>query len=208
MKNIGKAVKFVVVFMVFAVIALFVFRVIVQSDKHRLNTVTGNSVLADRYTDSEDKITAVTHDIVDDLSEDGYFMMYAFVYFPDANQLQITVQYNSKSVCSYAERDFTDKDSDVKFHIEPDDIRFTLGVSDSGANEITPTIAGEDSFWMYTYQRLVFDNVTLTEDDDLIIYMYGGDSTMLSSYVLHYSEQPFEDYKLSSKEIKAITENK
>lgn len=203
MKNIGKAVKFVLVFMVFAVIALFVFRIIVQSDKHRLNEVTGNSVLADCYKNGGDQITAQSHKLVDEISDDGYFMLYSFVYFPEAKQLQVTAQFNGKSVCNYAKKDHTDSDSSNELIISQDDISFTLGISDSSGNEIVPTVSGEEHFWMYTYIRLVFDDVTITDDTDLTVYMYAK-SSMISSYVLHYAEQPLESYKLSKAEIKAI----
>jgi hypothetical protein len=113
------------------------------------------------------------------------------VYIPEIREVQITVRYNSS---------IYEKES------LPTDTVFTFGLTDSDTKEEVPgEILETKTVWMYTYHRLVFRNVSITDTNDLLLQMYAGDKAVAVD-VLHYKDQNvvLKPYKLSGGEKKAL----
>ena len=119
---------------------------------------------------------------------------YAFVYVPEIREIQVTVRYNDSI---YEKQSLA---ADTAF-------TFTLTDSDTKA-EVTGEILATKKVWMYTYHRLVFRDVSISDQNDLLLQMYAGDKA-ISVDIIHYKDQNqvFKTYKLSGSERKALTQN-
>ena len=68
-------------------------------------------------------------------------------------------------------------------------------------------MADTKTIWMYTYHRLVFRDVTISDTNDLLLQMYAGD-TSVAVDVIHYKDQNvvWKPYHLSGGERKSLLE--
>lgn len=189
MKNAGKIAKGIVVAFVAIFNILFIFRCCVAGDKSTLSDILPTDALRAAYADGEVEI--ITHEVVREISENGYMSAYAYVWSPEAKEVQITVRYNN---------------SVYEYNALPEGVEFTYTLTDSVTGTVwEPTRIESDEMWMYNYRRLVFSDVEFPEDADLVVHMnYAG--TQISFETIHYADQNVvnEAYKLSSKEKKAL----
>ena len=191
MKLAGRIAKGLVIFVIFFLNALFILRCCFAADKHTLAAIVPTDALRAAYAASDGEVEILTHELVREISENGYMSLYGFVWTPDAREIQITVRYN-QSVYSYNEL--------------PEDapLRFTLIDSVTGT-EYGPSDAGSGKKLMYSYRRLVFSDVDVSDTADLTLVMYSGD-TEISRDVIHYADQNvvLEPYKLSRAERESL----
>ena len=174
----------------YILIGLFIFRCCFASNRSTLNDLVPTDALSAASADGVIP-EMLTHDIVTEISQDGNVACYAFVYIPEIREVQITVRYNSS---------IYEKES------LPTDTVFTFGLTDSDTKEEVPgEILETKTVWMYTYHRLVFRNVSITDTNDLLLQMYAGDKAGAVD-VLHYKDQNvvLKPYKLSGGEKKAL----
>lgn len=189
MKLAGRIAKAIVVAFVAIFNGLFILRCCVAADQSHLDTIIPTDALRTAYADGS--IEILTHEVVAEISENGYMSCYAFTWSPEAREVQITIRYNN-SVFEY---------NDI-----PADGTLTFTLTDSVTEtEYTPSYIEEDSFWMYNYRRLVFSDVDVSETSDLVVHMYYG-SAEITSDTIHYADQNVvnEPYKLSGKEKKSL----
>lgn len=191
----GKIFKKTVAALVYIFCALMVFRCCFAANHSTLSDIYPTDALRAAYAAQGDSLSLLSHDVASSISSDGYMTCYAFVYCPDASELQVTVRYNA-SVFTY--------------NSLPEDTRLRYTLFDSGSGtEYDVVIAEEETHWMYTYQRLVVSGVSLTDENDLDIRMY-ADDRQISSDTVHYADQNvvLEPYKLSRSEKNALRESR
>lgn len=190
MSKTGRIAKITVISIMYILIGLFIFRCCFASNRSTLNDLVPTDALSAASADGVIP-EMLTHDIVTEISQDGNVACYAFVYIPEIREVQITVRYNSS---------IYEKES------LPTDTVFTFGLTDSDTKEEVPgEILETKTVWMYTYHRLVFRNVSITDTNDLLLQMYAGDKAVAVD-VLHYKDQNvvLKPYKLSGSERKAL----
>jgi hypothetical protein len=190
MSKTGRIAKITVISIMYILIGLFIFRCCFASNRSTLNDLVPTDALSAASADGVIP-EMLTHDIVTEISQDGNVACYAFVYIPEIREVQITVRYNSS---------IYEKES------LPTDTVFTFGLTDSDTKEEVPgEILETKTVWMYTYHRLVFRNVSITDTNDLLLQMYAGDKAVAVD-VLHYKDQNvvLKPYKLSGGEKKAL----
>lgn len=193
MKLAGRIAKGLVIFVIFFLNALFILRCCFAADKHTLSAIVPTDALRAAYAASDGDVELLTHELVREISENGYMSLYSFVWCPDAREVQITVRYN-ESVYSYNELS------------EDAPLRFVLTDSVTGA-QYAPAEFGSEEKLMYRYRRLVFSGVDVSEGSDLTLIMLSGD-TEISRDVIHYADQNvvLEPYKLSRAERESLAE--
>jgi len=134
----------------------------------------------------------LTHDTPYEISEDGYMTAYGLVMIPAIEQVQITVRYN---------------ESIYEYNSLPAGAAFTYTLTDSvTGEEIEAVPAEEDEHWMYSYRRLVFDGIALTEENNLTVKIYCS-GVKITEEMIHHADQNVvnEQYKLSGREKAALT---
>lgn len=192
-----KIIKYTLLALLFLAIAIIVFRVIIASDESPLSDMIVTENAAASYKALDDSVKPYfikTHDVPYQISEvDGYFSAYSFIWIPSARQVQVVVRYNKavKSKLGMAEE-------------EP--FVFLLAV-DGTDQLITPTCSEKTDKWMYHYERLVYDNIDVTDENDLWIEMRTETSeTWINRLVCHYALQKSKTkfYDLSKAEIRSL----
>jgi len=166
-----------------------ILRCCASADRSTMTDIIPNDVLCQAY--AADTLTVLTtHDNAAEISADGYFSAYSFVYLPECSQVQFTVRYN---------------ESVYEYHNIPvgSEFTYTLGKADD-AERVVPTSVTAESKGIYQYRRLVFDNITVDEDDVLYCYMQISDSYE-SQHPIRYAEQPLVERKFTSAEKRALT---
>lgn len=190
MNKTGRIAKIIVISTVYILIGLFIFRCCFASSQSTLNDVLPTDALTAASSDGVIP-EMLTHDIVTEISQDGKIACYAFVYIPEIREIQLTVRYN---------------DSIYEKESLAADTVFTFGLTDSDTKaEATGEILATKKVWMYTYHRLVFREVSITDTNDLLLQMYAGDKAVAVD-VIHYKDQNvvLKPYKLSGNERKSI----
>lgn len=191
MNKTGRIAKITVIVILYILIGLFIFRCCFAANHSTLSDLYPTDSLIAAAADG-DIPGMLTHDVVSEVAPDGNMACYAFVYIPEIREVQITVRYN---------------DSIFEKESLPADTAFTFTLTDSDTKaEVTGEIVATESIWMYTYQRIVFRDVAISDTNDLLLQMYAG-NTAVSVDVIHYKDQNIviEPYKLSGKEKKALT---
>lgn len=190
MNKTGRIAKIIVISILYILIGLFIFRCCFASNQSTLNDVLPTDALTAASSDGVIP-EMLTHDIVTEISQDGKIACYAFVYIPEIREIQLTVRYN---------------DSIYEKESLAADTVFTFGLTDSDTKaEVTGEILATKKVWMYTYHRLVFRDVSISDTNDLLLQMYAGDKAVAVD-VIHYKDQNvvLKPYKLSGNERKSI----
>ena len=190
MSKTGRIAKIIVISILYILIGLFIFRCCFASNQSTLHDLLPTDALTAASANGAFP-EMLTHDIVTEVSQDGNIACYAFVYVPEIREIQVTVRFNSSI---YEKKSL------------PIDTTFTFGLTDSDTKtEVTGEILATKTIWMYTYHRLVFRNVSITDTNDLLLQMYAED-TAVAVDVLHYKDQNvvLAPYKLSGSEKKAL----
>lgn len=192
MNKAGTVAKAVVSAVVFLLCGLFIFRCCAEANRSFLSDITPNDALNAAYAANPD-LTMITHDMPFEISADGYMTAYALVMIPEIAQVQITVRYN---------------ESIYEYNDLPAGADFTYTLTDSvTGQEIEAVPAEEDAYWMYSYRRLVFNGIALTDENNLTVAIYCGGEKITEELIHHADQNGVEDkpYKLSGKEKAALT---
>lgn len=199
MKLAGKIIKYVLFGAACAVVAFLLWRIFLINSDSVLGDVTPTENAKIAYAASgEDAFK--THFLPDRISgnseeADGYFSAYSFVYIPEAKEVQITLRIND----STSERLGLGGELPYFF------LKFNENGEDTGEIRECASFE-EDHELMYSYRRLVFENVEITPEMNLIVCLSttGDSAASISELVIHFQEQTFEEYDLSGKEKKSL----
>lgn len=190
MNKAGRIAKIIVISIMYILIGLFIFRCCFASNQSTLNDLLPTEALTAASADGVIP-EMLTHDIVTEISQDGNIACYAFVYIPEIREVQVTVRYN---------------DSIYERQSLPVDTQFTFRLTDSDTKaEVTGESLASKKIWMYTYHRLVFRDVSISDTNDLLLQMYAEDKAVAVD-VIHYKDQNMvlKPYKISGNEKKAL----
>ncbi len=201
--------KVLVIFLCFAVVGLLLFRVILFNYYPKsIKNIYFNDTLTEYYNAVGGDMNVYTQTLrapYDDPDVCSFFCDNLIVV-REAGQLQVSVRYNS-SIFSTIEEKYgvaLDPESDDLFSFRLERVPFEDGAS---ANEVGRLdYVTTDTCLMYTYYKLVFDDVEFLGDKDWIrleITLNGVEGA--SPYrVLIYENtdehNKFDEYKLSGKE--------
>lgn len=199
MKSFGNIIKYTIYVIVAILLLFFLWRIFFAYDYRTLSDINVSEDLKKVYEADGDFLSNNIHN---DHSTDGYFAAYSFVYIPDINQIQVTVRYNESILeeLKIPEGEYPE----ILLSLN-DDKTYTFTEIDKD-EFIHPAEVTHDKRLFYNYMRLVFDNVPDSNDKNIVLTLRSPDNTdnIVSYHVLHYAEQPFENYKFSGKEKKSI----
>ena len=199
MKIVARIIRYVLIAAVFAVIGFLLFRIWVFNHYWRLDDVIPTEAALAEYAKG-DGANILTNPVHDKLSStgntgDGYYSANAMVYFPEEKELQVTIRMNDSTY----ERLGLDE-MPVFFLKIFTNYQYEDEVHDV---ETRPCVRYEDDhFWMYSYRRLVFEDVEIRPDNDILvcIALEKGDSEL----AVHFREQELEKYEFSRADKKAL----
>ena len=208
-------IKTVCVVLVFSIIGFLAFRVFsFNYYPSSAKDIYFNDSLTAFYNEREGDIGALTQSLrapYDD-ADKGNFFCDNLIIIPELGQLQLSVRYNI-SMLSSLEQELSLSD------LSPDDkdlFTFRLYMSGESEDEAEHIVGrldyvGFDSFLMYRYYKLVFDDIDFKMDSEdkinwirLEIFVNGteGDKpySMVAVYENNESYDTFKEYKLSGGE--------
>ena len=203
MKIVGKILKYLLYGLVIFVFGLIFWRIWTINDESVLSYITPTENALAAYADKGEG--AFMYNEIDDRisgnaegSADGYFSAYAFVYIPEKKEVQVTVRVNDST------KDRLGTDGTPYFYLNiyenAEDVR----------NIREPVYTEDQHRLMYTYRRLVFEDVEIGRTNDLLICISdtGDSSSDKSELVIHFQEQVLEQYELTKKDVKSLEGNK
>ena len=230
-----KTLKIIATVFVFTVIGALIVRAIISSDKSVFDEFTVTSDSKSAYSESS-TLTVDTLDLKHFISMNGYFSAYSLYYVEETGELQITIRYNNSALEYTKAKSHEDIDFMLLKRAEPVDLtgKSVSDIDEEnqfklydGEYYLGETAEAKSRWGLYNYRKLVFKNVELSGDDfnmdDLAIVMAPKGAVVpteeddaltrkeaYDSYFdmqnVHYFEQPFEEYKLSKSDKKALTE--
>ena len=167
LKIVGKVIKIVITTLIFVFIAAFLFRIWTNDYYPKdMKRIRFTDSLVEYYNENSDTFKAYKQKVrisYDD-KEEGNFFASNTIVVPDANALQTVIRYNDAVFERLRE----------KYGIETTELEKTepflfsvFACTGSDGNEgyegvtYLPTETVEDTFWMYTYEKLCFDEIEL-----------------------------------------------
>lgn len=190
--NIAKFTKNFFIFMVGMLVVAILARIYMMEDNDHLSELfaTDNAVVA--YGENESAFTC--HEPPEDLSDDGYYSARGFIYNEAKKELQITARYNDSL---YVYLDTADKTV------------FYYTIVDEATDEVYEgKILQFGEKYMYNYDKLVFENIEITDESELYLYLNFEDKYPVEDetkgLIIHYPQQEMKAYKLSKSEIEAL----
>lgn len=199
MKIAAKIIKTVLLAAVVAIVVFLLWRIFTFNSVSVLGDITPTENAREAYASGNPDafMTNKIHDRISGNEEgaDGYFSAFSFVYIPEAKEVQVTVRVN----------DSTSEKLALPSLMPYFYLKFNENGDDTG--EIRECSYFEDEHkLMYSYRRLVFEDVEITDITNLIICLSdtGETDACVSELVIHFQEQPLEKYKLSGGEKKSL----
>ena len=201
MKLAAKIIKYVLIVILVCVIAFLLWRIWYFNHDTHLDAMIPTDAAKAEYALGGDAVflTNPVHDKVSssDGAGDGYFAAYGFVYIPAKREVQVTVRMNDSTLEKlgldgelpfflkiYTNFSYDDPDPDVKIR---ECVRYE-----------------EDHRLMYTYRRLVFEDVEIGPENDLLVCLPTDAKSGASELVVHFREQELEAYSLTGADKKAL----
>ena len=204
--SLFKTLKITFVAFMFFLIGLMFFR---QSKppKNMKQLIWDEELVALYAENTENGVQTEIKNIIsyDSFSDDGMFSVYTIIYIPELQQIQFTVRYNNRAL-NYLEQDYPEaKDKEGELY------RFLL--RDDHGTKYTEYSYTSDTKMGYTYRRLIFNGVSLTDVSAIYVDVYySGDFNPESParhtmYVYRYdfAQNKYFDFKPQSEPTKGIT---
>ena len=230
-----KTLKIIATVFVFTVIGALIVRALISNDKTVFDefTVTEESKAAYAETGS---LTVDTLDLKHFISMNGYFSAYSLYYVEETGELQVTVRYNDSALEYTKTKKHEDITFMLLKRVESVDLtgKSVSDIDEEnqfklydGEYYLGETVEAKSRWGLYNYRKLIFKNVELSGDDfnldDLAVVMAPKGAvvptadddaltrkeaydTYFDMQNVHFSEQPFEEYKLSKGDKKALAE--
>lgn len=171
-KIIKKAFSVFFVCFVFGLIALMSARLIMSKPPSSMKKMIYNEITENGYNTYGEDFT-VQHILAsesfnkDGMPEDSMFSVSMITYAPQIRQLQVTLRYNNRAL-NYLKAEYPDA-GNVDGEIYTFALRDNHGVKYSAYSFTKAEKTG------YTYRRLVFDNVELTDVSEMkLLVFYSG----------------------------------
>ncbi len=190
----GKLIKFLFYTLIFAVIALLLWRVFSSGDPKSMSTLSPNQKLAAAYGEYGDELSLFYQEqrsITSGEKNYGYFSVTDCVFIPEANQIQLVVRYNNSTIRALTEDyslsetpsrqdELFDVSLTVATDLTPDLTEDNAGNDPASVSmvRVHPTSVSKDTKNLYNYRRFVFDldtaGLSLSEllDSKLLLAVY------------------------------------
>ena len=206
----GRLIKLLIGLLIFAVIAMIVWRVVSSNNPKDMERLTPNDKLISVYKEQGDDLLIFKQDqrsVTSGNNNYGYFSVTDYAIIPDADQIQLLFRYNNSTITSTVEDygleetpardediydvtlllaiDLTPEDKDDNLEIDEDSVRFVrvhASSCESGVKNI------------YNFRRFVFDTETADLDlstlldEELLIAVYAD---IYYAYDLDYEDTPY-----------------
>jgi len=211
----GKKVKLVIKIIVALLCLLIVWRVLLAEDESIFGDFMPTKATAELYKANE-TLTILTNDVVDEISEGGYFSVYGVYYTPETKELQVTVRYNDNTLDVLGDISFYAYTVDTTVAPAETQLGGTPADKSAGGDRLhlgypigavlTPIQMGEDEKLFYNYTKLIFEGLEIDENTNVIISLCKKDDSEAEHAVIsaHFAEQPMKEYKLSRSEKEAL----
>ncbi|MBO7310466.1 MAG: hypothetical protein J6U86_03635 [Clostridia bacterium] len=190
----GRLIKFLVGLLIFAVIALIVWRVVSSNNPKEMERLIPNEKLISAYEEKGDELRMFKQDQRSITSSDknyGYFSITDYAIIPEANQIQTIIRYNN-STLRYTAEDYDlsevpERDAEVydvtlllAIDLTPDNEEDNLGNDESSVKFVRchGKMTLSDQKNLYNFRQMVFDldtvEVNLKEliDSNLLLAIY------------------------------------
>lgn len=216
----GTIIRVIFYSLILIVNAAVIFRVCMAEDPGKISSLYITEDLKEAYANSEE-FTVYTQTVYDMYTEDGVFYSTGMFFSPEAQQVQISVRYNLRTVAEALIREDLDIDKEKMITDEMraqskygsltgSDIKsgeyFVYRLADDNGNIYSPTTQEESSRFIYVYNTFTFNKVAL-EDTNLYIEIYSlhdgeadFDSEPVGRMKIYSKERSANEYELSSKE--------
>ncbi len=223
---VGFVLKTLFSLLVLSVCALLIWRIFFSTKEPALvDDLYVNAPLYEAYQrEGKDMVIKYQNQFSMTYAEDnaGYFGISEYVIIPGANQIQVVLRYNN-STLDHLQKDYSlparpEKGSDL-FDLTLRQIVDLTPLDSSDNNDLsalsitrhTPSHIIVDTTALYTYYRLVFDNVVIDENDVSSIMLdiyYKGDldyeKDAYGAILLYDNLGDWFDYDLTSGDKKAL----
>ena len=225
----GIIIKTLFTLFVFSVCAVIIWRVFFSTKEPKsIKPLYVNETLAAAYEEYGDELEFKyqnQYSLTYTEENAGYFGISQYVIIPQANQIQIVLRYNNNTL-KHMKEDF---DLDELPKKGEDHLDMTLRQivdltpkdsednSDPNALSITrhtPTKIITDTTALYTYHRIVFDNVIIDESDvsSIVLDIYYKDAVdyeenAYGALLIYDNEADWFAYKLTSEDQKALEDS-
>ncbi len=217
----GTVIRVIFYALIILVNCAVIFRVCMADDPDDVTAPVINDTLIEAYKSSDD-FKIYTQTVFDMYTPDGVFYSTGMFYSPDADQVQITVRYNVRTMTEALIREELDIDDEnmvtdemraqSKYgKITPDEVRdgefFAFRLSDDSENLYTPTKVEKNNRFLYVYYTLTFDNIEMEadlEDVDLKaenVKVSNNSNLYINLYTLHDGIADFEKDPVGSMKI-------
>ena len=191
--NIGKFTKnFFIVIVAMLLIAIFG-RVFMMEDNDLLSELRATEGAVSAYK-ADPENAFFTHKLSEKLTHDGYYSANGFVYIKESGEIQITARYN---------------DSLYGYFDTPETTEFTYTIVDTSTDTVYEgEVVERGEKYMYNYDKLVFKNVEIGEESELLLFLHFEDKYPVEDeskgLLIHHPAQEFKAYKLSKTEKTAL----
>ncbi len=226
MRIIGVVIKTLFSLLIFSVCAILIWRIFFSTRlPDSVADLHVNAPLAEAYRTHGDQLTLkYQNQFSMTYSEEnaGYFGVSEYVIIPEANQIQVVLRYNN-STLDHMQKDFSlaqkpEKGSDILdltlrqiIDLTPLDKEDNNDTSTLSITRHAPSHVTTDTTALYTYYRLVFDNVVIDESDVssimLDIYYKGAldyNEKAYGALLLYDNLGDWFEYDLSATDKKAL----
>lgn len=199
MKIVARIIRYVLIAAVFAVIGFLIFRIWVFNHYWKLEDVTPTEAALAEY-EKGDAANILTNPVHDKLSStdgtgDGYFSAGAMIYFPEQKELQVTIRMNDSTFEKLGIEKMPDFFLKILTNYQYNDEVHDVKTRPCARYE-------DDHFWMYSYRRLVFEDVEIGPNNDVLVCIAGEKND--SELAVHFREQELEKYEYSRADKKAL----
>ncbi len=211
-KVLKKAFSVFFVCFVFGLIALMSVRLIASKPPSSMKKMVFTEITENGYNTYGDSFT-VQHILASDSfnrdgkAEDSMFSVSAITYAPQIGQLQVTLRYNDRAL-NYLKAEYPDAENIT------DGEYYTFALRDNNGVRYTSYSYTKASKTGYTYRRLVFDNVTLTDVSEMkleVFYVNQESKTnprhTLYVYRYDFAKNDYDYGKPPSKKPELFTHN-
>ena len=222
----GTIIKALFSLFVFSVCALLIWRVFFSTkEPDSIKDLYVNEALAAAYeAQGGDLEMKYQNQLSMTYTEDnaGYFGISQYVIIPEANQIQIVLRYNDKTL-KHLKEDFDLPEIPEKgeelldltlrqiIDLTPDNAEDNEDLSKLSITRHKPSKIITDTTALYTYHRIVFDGVEINENDvsSIMLDIYFKDAAdyaekAYGALLIYDNTAPWFEYKLTAADKKAL----
>ena len=225
MRLFGRVVKWSISLLLCLICGILIWRMCSSGDPEEVKYLMKNDALCNAYEQYGDDLI-LQYQMQDTITtaeyNRGYFSITQYVFIPEARQVQLVFRYNNSTIKNLAKdyglADVPDKSEELFDLTLVTTIDLTPDNRDDNTNNEAlkmeryyPSAARRTETSLYTYYRIVFDNIEITPDTLWVfadIY-YEQDldyeERPYGTLCLYDDESPWVAYKLSRTERKMLS---